>query len=286
MEDGVNDIAGRFGPWAVVTGASSGIGEAFARQLAAKGIHLVLIARRDDRLRKLADDLQDRHSLNTRIVPVDLAADDFLPVIAEATHDLDIGLLVNNAGILRAGRFLDHDLHDELNQLNLNTRAALVLAHYFGRRLRERRRGGVVIVASTLAFAGVPGMSGYAASKAHTLTFAEGVAREVAGDGIAVLALCPGPTRPEIWPSGATLSLPMRPEAVVEVALRKLGRRTTVVAGLLNRLITTSTWFAPRWMNSLIFAKVVGGMLKTVTVAGSLPAVDNLDTAVVGTVQD
>jgi len=137
----MNDFAGRFGPWAVVTGASSGIGEAFARQLAAKGIHLVLIARRDDRLRKLADDLQDRHSVNTRIVPVDLAADDFLPVIAEATHDLDVGLLVNNAGVLRAGRFLDHDLHDELNQLNLNTRAVLVLAHHFGRRLRERRRG-------------------------------------------------------------------------------------------------------------------------------------------------
>src|SRR5438552_15908207 len=174
----MNDFAARFGPWAVVTGASSGIGEAFARQLAAKGIQLVLIARRDDRLRKLADDLQDRHSVNTRIVPVDLAADDFLPVIAEATHDLDVGLLVNNAGVLRAGRFLDHDLHDELNQLNLNTRAVLVLAHTFGRRLRERRRGGVVFLASTLAFAGVPGMSSYAASKAHALTFAEGYARE------------------------------------------------------------------------------------------------------------
>src|SRR5579871_2655344 len=102
----MNDFAARFGPRSVVTGASSGIGEAFARQLAAKGVHLVLIARRDDRLRKLADDLQDRHSVKTRIVPVDSAADDFMPVIAEATHDLDVGLLVNNAGVLQAGRFL------------------------------------------------------------------------------------------------------------------------------------------------------------------------------------
>jgi hypothetical protein len=273
MDNGMNDFAARFGPWAVVTGASSGIGEAFARQLAAKGIHLVLVARREDRLRKLADELLVQHSVNTRIVPVDLAGDEFLPDITEATHDLDIGLLVNNAGVLRAGRFLDHDLHGELNQLNLNTRAALVLAHYFGRRLRERRRGGVVFVASTLAFAGVPGMSGYAASKAHTLTFAEGFAREVAGDRVAVLALCPGPTRTEIWPTGATLTLPMRPEAVVEVALRKLGRSTTVVAGFLNRLITFSTRFAPRWINSLIFGKVVGGMFKNVTVVGSLPTV-------------
>jgi short-subunit dehydrogenase len=269
----MNDFAARFGPWSVVTGASSGIGEAFARQLAAKGIHLVLVARREDRLKKLADDLQDRHSVNIRIVPVDLAADDFLPVIAGATNDLDIGLLVNNAGVLRAGRFLDHDLHDELNQLNLNTRAVLILAHHFGRRLRERQRGGVIFLASTLAFAGVPGTSGYTASKAHALTFAEGFAREVAGDRIAVLALCPGPARTEIWPTGATPTLPMRPDAVVEIALRKLGRRTTLVAGLLNWLITTSTRFVPRWMNSLIFEKVVGGMFKNVTVVDSLERV-------------
>jgi hypothetical protein len=260
----MNDFAARFGPWAVVTGASSGIGEAFARRLAAEGVHLVLIARREDRLKKLADELERCHAMRTRIVPVDLAADDFLPVVAGATHDLDIGLLVNNAGVLATGRFLDHDLTDELNQLNLNTRATLVLAHHFGRRMRERRRGGVVFLASTLAFAGVPGMSAYAASKAHALTFAEGFAREVAGDGIAVLALCPGPTRTEIWPTGASPTMPMRPEAVAELALRKLGRRTTVVAGLLNRLITLSTRFAPRWMNSLIFGKVVGGMLKNV----------------------
>src|SRR5947209_4060272 len=257
----MNDFAARFGPWAVVTGASSGIGEAFARRLAARGVHLVLIARREDRLKKLADELERRHAVRTRIVPVDLAADDFLPVVATATHDLDIGLLVNNAGVLAAGRFLDHDLTDELNQLNLNTRAVLVLAHHFGRRMRERRRGGVVFLASTLAFAGVPGASAYAASKAHALTFAEGFAGEVRGDGIAVLALCPGPTSTEIWPSGATPTLAMRPEAVAEIALWKLGKRTTVVAGFFNRLITLSTRFAPRWMNSRIFGKAVGGML-------------------------
>src|SRR4051812_22675020 len=125
----MNDFAARFGPWAVVTGASSGIGEAFARQLAAKGVHLVLVARRQDRLKKLADELQDRHSINTRIVPVNLAADDFLSAVATATQDLDIGLLVNNAGVLATGRFLDHELTDELNQLHLNTRAMLILAH-------------------------------------------------------------------------------------------------------------------------------------------------------------
>ena len=270
----MNDFVTRFGPWAVVTGASSGIGEAFARRLAAWGINVVLVARREDRLVRLASQLVKAHGVETRIVSVDLATDDFLPVVADATHDLDIGLLVNNAGALAAGRFLDHDLGDELNRLNLNTRAVLVLAHHFGRRLRERRRGGMIFLASTVAFAGVPGMSAYAASKAHALTFAEGFAREVAHDGIAVLALCPGPTSTEIWPTGATPTLPMRPEAVAEIALRKLGKRTTVVAGLLNRLITVSTRLAPRWMNSMIFGRVVGGMLKDVH-AGSAERVDS-----------
>jgi NAD(P)-dependent dehydrogenase (short-subunit alcohol dehydrogenase family) len=188
----VNDFAVRFGPWALVTGASSGIGEAFARRLAARGMDLVLVARREDRLGRLATELAGRHGIATRIVPVDLASDDFLPVVAEATHDLDIGLVVNNAGVLRAGAFLDHDLEDQLYQLDLNARAMLVLAHHFGRRLRERRRGGMIFLASTVAFAGVPGMSAYAASKAHVLTFAEGFASEVAHDGIAVLALLSG----------------------------------------------------------------------------------------------
>jgi uncharacterized protein len=258
----VNDFAVRFGPWALVTCASSGIGEAFARRLAASGMNLVLVARRQDRLERLATELAGRHGIEPRIVPVDLASDDFLPVVAEATHDLDIGLVVNNAGVLKAGTFLDHDLEDELYQLDLNARAMLVLAHHFGRRLRERRRGGMIFLGSTVAFAGVPGISAYAASKAHVLTFAEGFASEVAQDGIAVLALCPGPTSTEIWPSGATPTRPMRPEAVAEVALRSLGKRTTVVAGLVNRLITLSTRFAPRRVNSMIFGKVVGGMLK------------------------
>ena len=203
--------------------ASSGIGEAFARQLAAQGIHLVLVARREDRLQRLAAELGEAHGIETRIVPVDLAGDDFLPVVERATHDLEIGLLVNNAGVLSAGRFLDHDLRGELDQLHLNARAVLVLTHHFGRRMRDRERGGVIFLASTVAFAGVPGMSAYAASKAHALSFAEGFAREVGGDGIAVLALCPGPTSTEIWPTGRPprcrcdrTPWPNRPEKVGE----------------------------------------------------------------------
>jgi short-subunit dehydrogenase len=252
----------RYGPWALVTGASSGIGEAFARRLAEIGVHLVLAARREDRLRKLADDLQGRHSVGVRVVPVDLARDDFLPVVRQATDDLQIGLLVNNAGGGASGAFLDGDLSSELAMLHVNNRAPLVLAHHFGRSMRKQGRGGMIFVASTLAFAGVPTMSSYAASKAHDLVFAEGLARELRKDGISVLALCPGPTQTEFWPSGARPLFAMRPNAVVDAALKRLGRRTTVVAGWINSLITFSTRLLPRSWNAAIFGRVVGGMLK------------------------
>jgi short-subunit dehydrogenase len=260
----MKDFATRFGPWAVVTGASSGIGEAFARQLAAVGVNIVLVARREDRLAKLAGELQGRHGVHTRIVPVDLAQEDFLPTVKRATDDLEIGLLVNNAGVITVGEFVDNDLQAEINLLHVNIRAPLILAHHFGGRMRRQRRGGVIFVSSTLAFAGVPGVSAYSASKAHGLIFAEGFAREVRNDGISVLALCPGPTRTEIWPRGASPTLPMQPDAVAAIALKKLGRKTTVVAGFLNRLIALSTRFTPRWLNCVIFGFVVSRMFKGV----------------------
>src|SRR5262245_58764944 len=128
----------RFGPWALVTGASSGIGEAFTRRLAELGVNLVLVARREERLRKLADDLQGRHSIETRIVPADLADDDFLPLMQQRTADIDVGLLVSNAGIGTTGGFLDNDLGSELAMLYVNNRAPLLLTHHFGRLMRER----------------------------------------------------------------------------------------------------------------------------------------------------
>jgi short-subunit dehydrogenase len=227
----------RFGPWAVVTGASPGIGETFARRLAETGMNLVLIARREDRLRKLADDLQSRHPVNVRVVVADLSHDDFLALVERATHDLQVGLLVNNAGVATTGRFLDNDIASELAMLYVNNSAPLVLAHHFGRPMRKCGRGGMIFVSSTVAFAGVPSWSNYAASKAHDLVFAEGLAGELRKDGISVLALCPGPTRTELLPPGARPLFPMRPDAVVGIALKKLGRRTTVVAGRLNRII-------------------------------------------------
>jgi len=252
----------RFGPWAVVTGASSGIGEAFAQKLAAMHMNLVLVARREDRLRRLAVRLQREYSVSTKVVSADLSREDFMPLIERATADLQVGLLVNNAGIATNGKFLDNDLGPELAMLHINNRAPLILAHHFGRSMRKRGRGGMIFLSSSVAFSAVPLWSNYAASKSHDLVFAEGLAKELRRDGISVLALCPGATQTEFWPSGSKPLFPQQPSAVVDLALRKLGRRTTVVAGWINSITAFSTRLLPRSWNAAIFGWVVGKMLR------------------------
>ena len=261
----------RYGPWALVTGASAGIGEAFARRLAERGMNLVLVARREDKLRELANELHNRHGITARVVAADLSRVDFLPLISRATDDVQVGLLVNNAGVATIGNFLDNDLEAELTLLHINDRAPLMLAHHFGRSMRQLGRGGMIFVASTVAFSAVPTWSNYAASKAYDLALAEGVAKELSKDGISVLALCPGPTRTELWPPGARLSLAMEPGAVVDIALKKLGRRTTVVTGWLNVITTFATRLQPRSWNAAIFGRVVRGMLQGAHAAAPPP---------------
>jgi hypothetical protein len=160
------------------------------------------------------------------------------------------------------------DLGSELALVSVNTRAPLILAHHFGRSMQEQGRGGMIFVASTLAFAGVPVWSTYAASKAQALVFAEGLAQELRPEGISVLAVCPGPTRTELWPAGAKPRFAMEPDAVVDLALRALGRKTTVVAGWLNLSIALATRLLPRSWNARIFGWVVGGMLADVHALG------------------
>ncbi len=248
----------RYGPWALVTGASSGMGASFAKQLAEKGLNVVLVARREDRLRALSEALERSASVQTRVVSADLSRDDFIPSIAEATDGLEIGLLVNNAGLGVTGEFLANDLGAELGMLHLNCRAPVLLSHHFGRMMRDRLRGGIIFLSSIVAFAGNAVWSNYAATKGHNLLFAEGLAAELRRDGIHVLALCPGFARTEfmrLTPFGRVMS--MDANAVVKVALRSLRRKRRVTAGLINKAIVFSTRLQPRALNSKIFRAVI-----------------------------
>lgn len=233
----------RYGPWALITGASAGIGAEFARQLAAKGLNLILVARRAELLAALAGQLARAHGVEVRTVAIDLSDRSFLDAIREAAQDTDIGLLVNNAGTAVGGKLLETDLQQQRQSVELNVLAPLALAHELGRRMRTRGHGGIIFLSSPMALQGVPNWANFAATKSYDLTLADGLAYELRPHGIDVVAVLPGPTLTEGTTNmGAKQGKgPMKfgpPESVVTAALASLGRRSTVIPGRINRLMS------------------------------------------------
>lgn len=252
----------KYGPWALITGASAGLGEQFAQRLAAEGLNLVLVARREDRLAALASQLEKQHGVQTRIVAADLGNPDFIKPLQESTRDLEIGLLINNAGFTNAGEFLDNPLDKELLLVDVNIRAAMILAHHFGGLMRDRRKGGIIFSASVAGFAAIPFWSNYAASKAYDLFLAEGLAVELKPYNVDVLGLCPGATRTEFYNySGFIASLiTMMPERVVDQALNKLGNRAVTVVGILNSIMVVCQKLLPRSLSSWLAGVAIRDM--------------------------
>jgi uncharacterized protein len=231
----------RYGPWGVVTGASRGIGYAFASRLAAAGLHLVLVGRNHSLLAKAADELSSRHGVNTLVVRADLAEPDGPALVRERTVDVDVGLVVLSAGDGCEGEFSEHALDDERRVVRLNVLATLDLSHVFAGRLQKRGCGGLIIVSSLLAYQGSPYAANYAATKAYGLVLGESLHFELQPHGVDVLALAPGPTM-----TGAAQRVDRRrflnsqwctPTHVVDTALGALGRRASAVPGAVNNLM-------------------------------------------------
>jgi short-subunit dehydrogenase len=253
----------RYGPWALITGASAGLGELFAHRLAAQGLNLVLTARREDRLKALGQELEGEYGIQTRSIAVDFGSDQLLDTIQQRTQDLEIGLLVNNAGFTNSGDFLDNSLDKELLLVHVNIRAPMLLAHHFGQQMRQRGRGGMIFSASIAGFAPIPFWANYSASKSYDLFLAEALAEELKPRGVDVLALCPGATHTEFSTYTGFFAplLAMQPEKVVDQALRRLGKRHTTVVGLLNFLTVMSYRFVPRRMSSWLAGLVIRDMV-------------------------
>ncbi|MEM1248181.1 MAG: SDR family oxidoreductase [Acidobacteriota bacterium] len=250
-----------YGPWALVTGASEGIGKALARELAAQGLSLVLVARRGERLQELANELRRDRRVETLVLALDLARPEAIVELDEATRSLDVGLVVAAAGFGSSGSFLDSELDNEIDMLNVNCRAALEMSHVFGQRLRERGRGGLILMSSLLAFQGVPRASNYAATKAYIQSLAEALHIELAPHGVDVVASAPGPVRSGFAErADMTMSMTSSPEAVAKGTLRALGRRTTVRPGALSKALEWSLKTLPRPGRVRILQQVMRGM--------------------------
>lgn len=227
-----------YGPWALVAGASEGLGACFARAAAARGLHPILVARREDPLDAIADELRHDHGVEPLIVPLDLAREDAWPTLRDAIGARAVGLLIYNAATIPRGRFLDHDREELCRALYVNCRGPLVLTRELGARMAARGRGGIVLVTSLAGLQGTPLFAAYGATKAFEQTLAEALWDELGRDGVDVLACCAGATRtPGFVESDPRGRVPvMEPADVVAEALAALGRGPTVVAGRSNRV--------------------------------------------------
>ena len=190
----------RYGPWALVAGASEGIGEAFARELARRGLNLVLVARRSEPLEAAAREIAGAAKVEVRCLPLDLAREDAAAVLEKELADLDVGLVVYNAALAPAGTFLEIPLEEQLASIDVNVRGPLGMAHRFGQRMAARGSGGIVLLSSLTAFQGSPYVATYGATKSFLLTLAEGIWFELAPRGVDVLAVCAGATRTAALP--------------------------------------------------------------------------------------
>jgi len=233
----------RYGPWALIAGASEGIGEEYSRQIAARGLNLILIARRVAGLESLAKELRETYDVDVKTLSLDLASPDMLDVIRETIQGLELGLLVYNACFSHVGLFLERDLQGKMTCLDVNCRGPVNLVSELAPAMVERGRGGIVLMCSASGFRGGADISTYAATKAVNLVLAESLWEEVRHSGVDVLGMVAGATRTPSFDEQTpeekrAEAYPMFPADVVQEALGALDKGPTRVAGRTNKIFT------------------------------------------------
>jgi len=254
--------------WVLITGASSGLGAEFARQYGAQGHSLVLVARRLDRLQKLAESLRRQFRIDVVVEQVDLSDVAAVIQLNERLRErrIAIDILVNNAGHGLQSPFLDGQLDATLAMVQLDITSLTAVTHVFAQDMRTRGYGKILLVASLLAYQGVQNFAIYAAAKAYVLRLAEALHRELKRDGITVTALCPGMSdtgfaqaaQQKITP--ALKRLMMQPTPVVRAGIRALqAGRISVVPGWANKAAVVFMWATPRRLHQAIFSHIMNG---------------------------
>lgn len=252
----------RYGNLAMVTGASSGIGKAFAETLAEEGMDLVIVARRESALNELATTLQTDHCIRVHCIPQDLTHADAAENLAAAlaSRGLQVDLLINNAGVGTHGRFSELDLAKEQAMIQLNCQLPVALVHKLLPSMLAQKRGGIVMLASVAGQMPVPYMATYSASKSFMRFFTESLWGELRGSGIDIVSVSPGDTATEFRQTAdLNNKFPIPPRTaqnVVHTSLKALGKKTSVVDGLMNKLTAWWASWAPRKILILMNAKL------------------------------
>ncbi len=256
-------LLSRYGKWALVTGATSGIGRGIANGLAASGFNLIITARRLSELNLVKTNIVSNHEVKVDVVAADLSASNDIGKIIGATRDKEIGLVVLNAGFGSSGSFIDSDIETELNMVDVNCKAVLSMAHTFAKRLSVQKRGGIILLGSMVAFQGTPYAANYAATKAYILSLGEALFHELKPWGVDVLTACPGPVSTG-FAERAQMDLgnAMNADEIAQQILNALGRKSVSLPGVLTKILVYSLRTVPRWAKVRIMKLVMSGMTK------------------------
>ncbi len=255
----------KYGPWALIAGASAGLGAQYATRLATLGLNVALVARRSPELEALALSLHQRHGVDVRTLALDLAREDAAATLDQWTGDLDVGLLVYNAARAPVGPFLDLPLDEHMAELAVNTRTPMELAWRFGQRFRARGCGGAILMSSMSGSFGTGLVSNYAATKAYTLILAEGLWDELRAYGVDVVVATPAVIAAESSgaSAGGLLRMPsttLTPAEVVRETLAALGRGPSVTPGAALKL---AAFFMRRVMPRRVAIEMMGRAMRS-----------------------
>ncbi len=260
----INRLKTTYGNWALITGATSGIGRELAIKLAESGFNLVITGRREQELNKFSITLTECCAVEIIPVTGDLSQKQNIETLLEKISDLSMGIVILNAGFGTSGKLINATIEDELNLVDLNCKTVLQMAHYFANKMkRESRKGALVFLSSIVAFQGVPNAANYAASKAYVQSLGEGMARELKPFGIDVLCAAPGPVKSGFAKrANMKMGNALEPKNIVVAILSAIGRKTTVFPGFLTKFLVFNLGLLPRWGKVRVMEKVMGGFTK------------------------
>lgn len=253
----------KYGDWAVITGASEGIGKEFAISLASRGFNLILIARRKELLENLQKKLSNDYGNKNIILSLDLNDISSTDKILDEIKKKKIGLFVGSAGFGTSGLLINSNIESEIEMINVNCRSLMVLSYYFGKIFANQKRGGIILLSSIVAFQGVANQANYAATKAFVQSLAEGLNQELKQFNVDVISSAPGPVDTG-FASRSNLKMGNAEKAsvVAEVTLKSLGNSLTVRPGFLAKLLGYSLKTVPRFIRIKIMSSIMFGMTK------------------------
>lgn len=248
----------QYGQWAVITGATSGIGAELARLLASSNLDILIVGRNSDTLEATKSTLKNGSGVEVRSIVADLTTPAAVERVIVASEELDVGLFVGSAGFGTSGSFVDSEIAMEIEMLRVNCEAILALTHNFANRFVRQKRGGIVLLSSLLGFHGVPFAANYAATKAFVQCLAEALAMEVKPLGVDVLAAAPGPVDSGFAErANMNLGMSAKPTQIGVPILEALGRRRMVLPGTLSKLLRYALITVPRSAKIRIMANVM-----------------------------